>query len=110
MQQKSNKTQSLREKGGYGNLSSALPPKERQYSCRHCGTAYSANPPDDVHTTAVANVDGGEDDIQISYHCTACNNNNKLTWVRQSKYTLETSSVEITKAIAYKTLQLVFCG
>jgi DNA-directed RNA polymerase subunit RPC12/RpoP len=56
--------------------------KVRLYSCRHCGEAYTANPPDDVHITAVANVEGGEDDIQITYHCTACSKDNKLTWIR----------------------------
>jgi hypothetical protein len=70
-----------KRKKGVGNLSSPTP-KERQYSYRHCGTAYSAHPLDDVHTTAVANVNGGEDDIQITYHCTACSKDNKLTWVR----------------------------
>jgi len=55
---------------------------DRQYSCRHCGEPYTANPPDDVHTTSVANVEGGEDDIQITYNCKACNKDNKLTWIR----------------------------
>jgi DNA-directed RNA polymerase subunit RPC12/RpoP len=54
----------------------------RLYSCRHCGEPYTANPPDDVHITSVANVEGGEDDIQIRYHCTACSKENKLTWIR----------------------------
>jgi len=52
----------------------------RLYSCRHCGTEYKANPPDDVHSEC--NVNQIPDSIAIPYSCKNCSKENKLYWDR----------------------------
>jgi rubredoxin len=53
-------------------MSSESKAKERLYSCRHCGSSYTAYPPDDVKIRALANLQPKPDELQITYKCPSC--------------------------------------
>jgi rubredoxin len=58
-------------------MSSESKAKERLYSCRHCGSSYTAYPPDDVKIRALANLQPKPDELQITYKCPSCKGGGK---------------------------------
>ncbi len=67
-------------------MSSESKESERLYSCRHCGIAYTAYPPDDVKKYALVNLDPLPDELQITYKCPECQEENRLVWSRNARW------------------------
>lgn len=51
----------------------------RQYACRNCGAAYTANPPDDQHNQCSITNDV-PDSLPQNYDCSECDHRNVLFW------------------------------
>lgn len=59
----------------------------KKLSCKNCGYAYDAYPPDDVHTLANTQQCGvckfvlfSNKSVTVTYDCENCNNLNKIYW------------------------------
>jgi rubredoxin len=54
--------------------------KVKRFSCVKCGTAFEANPPDDVHNMAKRVMEECGHSVRVDYKCEMCGNINTIFW------------------------------